>query len=88
METLTLKLSQDAIYDDLVHHGAKQASEVTICTKDVATESGRAGAVIGFLAEHNGELVRVQATVTVRNLLIVLAALQGRYGEIPAGHTN
>ena len=88
MEILTLKLGHDALYDELVHNSAPQASVATICTKDAATESGRAGAVISFYADHNGEPVRAQAVVTVRNLLMALAALQGRYGETPTGRTN
>ncbi len=88
MDQLNIVLGDDATFDRIVHRGIgdaaaiAQASIVTIATKDKVTISGRAGAVIGFHVQMpDGSLRTAQATVSVRHLTTVLAALRGRYGE-------
>lgn len=88
MEVITLKLGQDAEYDRLVGLGrpeapaVPQATSVTIATKDRAMASGRAGAVLAFEVQTpDGRRFTAQATISVRNLLMALAGIRGRYGE-------
>lgn len=81
MEMISLKLGNDAAFNEVVHNSATQGSAVEIITKDKATSQGRAGAVIVFIAIIDGKEQRVQATVPVRVLTTALAGLRGRYGD-------
>lgn len=87
MENITLKLGLDSEFDALVHGApdeppvAKQASDITIVTKDSCTVKGRPGAVISFHVQlPDGQTQRVQAVTTVACLATLLTGLRGRYG--------
>lgn len=88
MEHMTLSLGNDGAFDELVHKGlgAKgslpQGSDMTLATTDNGTQEGRAIAVIAFDVQlPDGSVRTAQATVTVRQLTMALAALRGRYGD-------
>lgn len=86
MEVLTLALGNDEKFDEAVHRGLDgkgvllQAGPITLATRDRATVGGNAGAVIAFdVSLPDGKIVTAQAVVTVKQLLMTLAALHGRY---------
>lgn len=80
MESVSLILRNADKYDDAVYGGLPQASTMDLITKDGATEGGRPGVVVTFLAQlPDGSLVRAQATTTVRLLLAALRGLQAAH---------
>lgn len=86
MEQLKLVLGNAAEFDKLVFgrdgkHTLKQASNITLCTKDNGTTNGRPVVVIAFDAQlPDGSVVRAQAVTTVRLLVGFYSAMRGRYG--------
>lgn len=81
MEHVSLKLGDDAAYDDAVHNSLPDFGDLTVITKDVATTNGAAGAVLTFHTNSCGHRVRVQTTTTVNCLRAMLKALEGRYDD-------
>lgn len=80
---LRLILGQDSEFDQLVHGAGAlpQAGDVTIATKDAATQQQRPGAVISFDVQlPDGSVKRAQAVITVRELVGFYSAMRGRYG--------
>lgn len=78
MEVLTVKFD-DALFDEIVHGSAKQASGCQVTVKDRATVGGEPGICISFECEtRNGEIQRVQAVTTARLFLAAAGALAGR----------
>lgn len=83
MEAITLKLSNEAAYDELVQDSLQQAGGITIATKDRGTDQGNPVAVIAFdLQLPDGTIRRAQATTTVRLLQMALGGLRGRHGDV------
>lgn len=70
-----------AEFDRLVHDGSlQQASTVTVAVKNGATVSGLPGVVIAFdVGLPDGTVKRAQATVTLRQLRLLLKAIDARY---------
>jgi len=90
-ESMHIILGNPKAYDEAVHCGTAQARSVTIITKDHAMQSGAGGAVISFIAEIDGKMVKVQATVTMKLMLGALMGLSGRYnleGELLPHHES
>lgn len=86
MEHLTLRLGQADEYDQAVHGDDKiaslpQGSDIVLITKDEGTVNGKAIAVLCWITEIDGKVVRCQATTTVALLQTALAGLNGRYEE-------
>lgn len=84
MEHVQVLLNKPREFDEAVHGTATVPSlpdlaDLTVITKDVGTDEGRALAVLTFTAEHKGERVRCQTVTTVRNLDMLLGCLRGRY---------
>lgn len=88
MENLRLVLGNDKMFDELVHGGLPQASDMTICTKDNGTQSGKPCVVVSFTVQMpDGTFKQVQAVTTVRLLVGFYSAMKGRYGPGgPEGH--
>lgn len=81
MEHIELRLADDRLYDELVHQGLAQASDIRIVSKDSGTVSGKPVVVIAFDVQlPDGSIARAQATTTYRCLDMALSALRGRYG--------
>lgn len=87
LEYLGIKLGNDAAFEAAVHGDGTmpvlpEGGDCEIITKDHGTESGRALACITWTVQvEDGKRCRVQATVTLRNLMMAFAALRGRYGD-------
>lgn len=84
MEHLQILLNKPREFDEAVHGKGEvpsipEAGDLSIITKDLGTDEGRALAVITFTAEHEGKRVRCQAVTTVRVLEALLGAINGRY---------
>lgn len=88
MENLRLVLGNDKMFDELVNGGLPQASDLTLCTKDHATQRGMPAVVISFDVQlPDGTVKKVQAVTTVRLLVGFYSAMKGRYGPGgPEGH--
>lgn len=86
MEHLQILLNKPHAYDEAIRGTAEvpavpDAGDLTVITKDNGTDTGRAVAVLTFTAQHDGKPIRCQTVTTVRNLEMLLAAIQGRYED-------
>lgn len=81
-ETIRIVLSQDALYNAIVHESAMQAGEITVCTKAKGTVNGLPVAVIHFASVIEGRIIDVQATTTVKNLISLGSILLQAYPEL------
>lgn len=82
MEAVKIRLADDALYDELVHSGLRDNADLTVVTKDHATEAGRPAVCLSFTVEMpDKSFKRVQTVVTGRLFAGICAAFRGRYGN-------
>lgn len=82
MEQVVVKLGDDARFDQCCHGGLPEGGDLEIVTKDRGTIQGRAIALLTFTVRlPDWTAARAQSATTVRNLMMALAALRGRYGD-------
>ena len=80
MEMLELHLGDEALYRETVEQGLPFGADLKFITCDDGTASGSASAVVAFTVQTpDGKLHRVQATTTMKVLLMVLTVLAQRY---------
>lgn len=80
MEHVELHLGDEELYQKAVKEGLPFGSDLEVVTCDDGTASGAASAVFAFTVQTpDGATHRVQATTTVKLLLLVLMVLQQRY---------
>lgn len=85
MEHISINLDDASMYDELVHAGLPQVSDITVVTKDKGTAKGAPAVVIAFNVQlPDGSVRRAQATTTVRLLQSVAAATAARHGLLTA----
>ena len=72
---ITLSMSNDADFDATVHGGAPADGHITFVTKRNATSGGLPAVVIGFKAFAGDEVVEIQNTMTLRELVTAVGAL-------------
>ena len=71
---VTLTLSDERVFDDLVHNGAPSGEALRIATKRNATSNGTPAVVLAFDVEVAGERHRVQFSTTLRELVAAARA--------------
>lgn len=82
MEHVNIKLNNPAEFDQAVHGGLPEGGDITLITKDRATEGGAAAVVLAWTVQlPGGGVALAQAVTTVKCLKMALAALQGRYDD-------
>jgi hypothetical protein len=84
MEQVNIKFD-DFLFDTIVHapNAIPDDGNPQFIFKDHVTMSGNPGAVIAFNAKtKDGKTVQCQTVVTARLLLMVAAAIKGRYPEL------
>ena len=72
---ISLSMSSDADFDDIVHNAQPSGAGVRLATKRGATSGGLPAVAIGFEAEVDGRVVRVQNVVTLRELVTAVRGL-------------
>ena len=83
MNKIDLLLGDAKTFDKSVSRGLAEGGDLTIVTKDNATQKGNPAACITFTVRtRDGRIDRAQAVVTVRNLLDALHSLMGRYSHL------
>jgi hypothetical protein len=78
---IKLGLSQDADFDDRVHNSAPAGEMLEVITKRNATSGGLPAVVLAFDSEVNGEVVRVQQAVTLRELVTAVKTVAAHHEE-------
>ena len=82
MEAVHVFLNDAALFGKRVHEGLPEGRDLTLVTKDGATQGGNAAVCVCFTVQlPDGSTRTAQAVTTVRALLLAAAALRGRYGE-------
>ena len=80
MELIELYLDAEDLYIEAVEQGLPFGSDLKLITCDDGTASGAASAVIAFTVQTpDGKTHRVQATTTMKVLLMALTVLGQRY---------
>lgn len=83
MEHMNVDLDDNELYDQLVHRGLIQASDIHLVTKAKGTLDGNPLAVLAFKVKTPAGQVRVaQAVTTVKLLQQAFAGLFDRYGNL------
>lgn len=83
MEHFSIDLDSDELFDQLVHRGLMQASDIHLVTKAKGTVEGNPLAVLAFKVKTPAGQVRVaQAVTTVKLLQQAFAGLFDRYGNL------
>lgn len=83
MSSIGLVLGDGDAFDKCIDEGLPEGCDLSIVTKDVATEGGNPAACITFTVEtQDGSVQRAQAVVTVKNLINALHAVMGRYSHL------
>ena len=84
MEHINIKFD-DFLFDTIVHapNALPDDGSPQFIFKDKVTHSGNPGCCIAYKAQtKDGKMVQCQTVVTARLLLMVAAAINGRYPEL------
>lgn len=83
MSSIQLLLDRGEMLDEVVQMSLPEGGDLAIITKDNATQKGNPIACLTFTVQtRDGRRDRVQAVVTLRNLLEALSGLRGRYSHL------
>lgn len=90
MEHLTIRIDDgtgsefDRLLQESRDNGLQDSGDLIVATKNICTESGRAGVLLTFTVENppkSGKLQRVQTVVTMRLFRAVCQAILANYTE-------
>lgn len=72
-----------ATFDEVVHGSLRDGGDLSIVTKENATQGGEPAACLTFTVQtRDGKVDRAQTVVTVRNLIDALHAVMGKYSHL------